>query len=122
MSKQNKKSPSLKSIKTEESLTPGKVIMKFSTHQYYNDLDKPIFLAGKEYELEGADWIQRWLKRGGEIVSGSLPMPAQEPSAPSTIVPPGEQSGEPDGDIVENPESTGLTEDTEKPVATPKDK
>lgn len=47
---------------------PSKVKMKFKEHKYYNDLDSPIFEAGKVYEIEGSEWIQRWLKRGGEIV------------------------------------------------------
>lgn len=83
--------------KTTESLAPTKVKMKFATHQYYNDLDKPIFESGKVYELEGADWIQRWLKRGGVIVSGELPLPVPEPVNPSKIVGQGgEQTGDSD--------------------------
>lgn len=59
-------------LKITEKLAPGKVKMKFSEHKYYNDLNKPLFMAGEVYELEGADWIQRWVKRGGEIVEGKL--------------------------------------------------
>lgn len=85
-------------ISTTENLAPEKVKMKFSEHKYYNDLDKPLFEAGKVYELEGAGWIQRWLKRGGEIVEGSFALPAADEPNPSTIVPPGPQGGEQDGD------------------------
>jgi hypothetical protein len=66
-----------------------KVKMRFATHQYYNDLKNPIFYAGEVYELEGADWIQRWLKRGGEIVDGEMPTPKPEEQNPSVIVSPG---------------------------------
>lgn len=47
---------------------PTKVKMIFTENKFYNDLKNPIFEANKVYELEGADWIQRWLKRGGAIV------------------------------------------------------
>ncbi len=47
---------------------PKKVLMRFSTNQFYNNQDVPIFEANKVYPLEGQDWINRWLKRGGEIV------------------------------------------------------
>lgn len=46
-----------------------KVLMRFKEHKYYNDLNNPIFDAGKVYELSGAAWIERWIKRGGEIVT-----------------------------------------------------
>lgn len=45
-----------------------KVLMRFSENKIYNDLNKPIFYKGEVYELEGKAWIERWLKRGGEIV------------------------------------------------------
>lgn len=62
-----------------------KVKMKFSEEKFYNDQTKPMFEAGKVYELEGFDWIQRWLKRGGEIVEELKvkPVPVQE--APKEI-------------------------------------
>lgn len=63
-----------------------KVKMKFSEDKFYNDLNKPMFLAGEIYELEGAGWIQRWLKRGGEIVEGEMPLPPQDEPNPSEIV------------------------------------
>lgn len=47
---------------------PKKVLMRFTTNQFYNNQDVPIFEANKVYALEGQDWINRWLKRGGEIV------------------------------------------------------
>lgn len=46
----------------------NKVLMRFSENKYYNDKEKPIFEKGKVYALEGAGWIQRWIKRGGEVV------------------------------------------------------
>lgn len=51
---------------------PEEVLMRFSENKFYNDLSKPEFEAGKVYRLKGADWIQRWLKRGGEIVTEEL--------------------------------------------------
>lgn len=69
-----------------ETLAPTKVKMKFSKHQYYNDLNTPLFYQGEVYELEGADWIQRWIKRGGEIVSGKAPVAVPEPANPSILV------------------------------------
>lgn len=74
-------------LRTTEDLAPGKVKMKFKEDKFYTDRDKPIFEAGKVYELEGADWIQRWLKRGGEIVHDARPAPAPAPVDPSTVVP-----------------------------------
>lgn len=59
-------------LKITETLPKGTVLMKFTEHKYYNDLSTPLFYAGKVYELEGADWIQRWLKRGGEIIEGDV--------------------------------------------------
>jgi hypothetical protein len=59
----------------KEALKSGAVKMKFSEHKYYNDLNKPMFMAGEVYVLEGVEWISRWLKRGGEIVQGDLVMP-----------------------------------------------
>lgn len=52
----------------KEADSKEKVCMTFSEPKFYTDLSKPIFEAGKVYELEGADWIQRWIKRGGVIV------------------------------------------------------
>lgn len=91
-------------LRTTENQIPHKVKMKFKEHKYYTDKDKPIFYAGKIYELEGADWIQRWLKRGGEIVQDARPAPAPTPSNPSVVVP---KSGAPAGDNKpENKETT----------------
>lgn len=70
----------------EESNQPQVVKMKFSEDKYYNDLDKPIFEKDKVYELEGAGWIQRWVKRGGEVVEGEIPFPEQDEPNPSEIV------------------------------------
>lgn len=69
-----------------KAATPGKVKMKFKEHMYYNDLNNPMFNAGEIYELEGADWIQRWLKRGGEIVEGDLVLPKGDKPNPSALV------------------------------------
>lgn len=75
MAKPVNKNKNKQPLKITENHTPGKVKMRFKEHKYYNDLDKPHFEAGKVYELEGAGWIQRWLKRGGEIVEGGISYP-----------------------------------------------
>lgn len=54
------------------------VKMKFNEDKFYSDLTVPHFEKGKVYEIKGADQIQRWLKRGGEIVQGGLDIPPQE--------------------------------------------
>lgn len=55
-----------------------KVKMIFSQDKFYNDLNNPIFLKGKVYELEGADWIQRWEKRGGQIIDENVAAPLSD--------------------------------------------
>jgi len=56
----------------------SKVKMIFTEAKFYNDSENPIFEPNKVYELEGADWIQRWVKRGGAIVDEKTnkPVPA----------------------------------------------
>ena len=61
------------------------VKMKFSEDKFYNDPNVPMFQAGKVYDMEGGDWIQRWLKRGGEIVYGEMPLPPSDISSPSIV-------------------------------------
>lgn len=87
LKKEVKKAPvkNLKDVKITETLEPNKVVMVFKEHKYYNDLDTPIFEAGKPHTLEGADWIQRWLKRGGEIIEGQFVLPSGKTS-PSKVV------------------------------------
>ena len=48
---------------------PKKVLMRFEENKFYNDMDNPEFEAGKVYTLEGENWINRWLKRGGIIMT-----------------------------------------------------
>ena len=85
MSKIKKNTKPAKTVKVTENLEPNKVKMVFSEHKFYNDLNTPIFEAGKVYELEGAGWIQRWLKRGGNIVEGDFSLPEVEIN-PSALV------------------------------------
>ena len=79
-----------KSAKIQEEKQAGegtKVFMRFQQHQYFNDLNTPLFEAGKIYELVGAAWIQRWMKRGGEIVekkdSEKVEKPAEQNPIPT---------------------------------------
>lgn len=75
--KNKNKQEQLKEIKLPETISPEeqKVKMRFSEHKFYNDLNKPLYEAGKVYEVVGAGFIQRWLKRGGVIVEGELNFP-----------------------------------------------
>lgn len=87
-----KKNPPVSAVTKSEDhvegseLKEGEVLMKFSEHKYYTDQDTPIFYAGKTYKLEGAAWIERWLKRGGTIVEGEAPVTPQEPVNLSEVV------------------------------------
>lgn len=87
--KQNKKQQ-----QQVENTGKNVVKMKFTEHKYYNDLNNPIFFAGKVYEIEGDDQIQRWLKRGGIIVSGELKLPEQDAPNPSVLIPEGNKPKE----------------------------
>lgn len=71
MSKQ-KKLAKAAAAEAAENEPKQKVVMVFSEDKFYNDLSKPLYEKGKPYEIVGADMIQRWLKRGGEIVKGEL--------------------------------------------------
>ena len=73
MSKNNNKEKA-KSKQTNENV----VKMKFKEHKFYRDMSTPHYYAGQVYEIEGADQIQRWLKRGGEIVEGNITAPEAE--------------------------------------------
>lgn len=69
MSKKEQRRLEAANRKQEAESGVKKVFMRFPQNQYYNDQTNPIFEKGKIYELEGASWIQRWLKRGGEILT-----------------------------------------------------
>jgi len=84
-----KEEPTATAAKKEKVKTDkdGEVVvkMKFSSTQFYRDPDVPIFNAGEVYEVKGAEWINRWLKRGGEIVEGALPIETDNEMKPSSI-------------------------------------
>ena len=69
---------------------PTKVLMRFKEDKFYNDLTKPIYEAGKIYEIEGSDFIERWKKRGGEIVTEE----SLQSEAPGEPVANDEQNGQ----------------------------
>ena len=52
-----------------------KVKMVFSEDKFYNDRENPLFIKGEIYGLEGQDWIERWIKRGGAIVDENTGLP-----------------------------------------------
>jgi len=78
MAKANKAAKAKALVEAKEHNDAQVVKMKFSEDKFYNDFTKAHFEAGKVYEVKGADMIQRWLKRGGEIVSGELTSPKIE--------------------------------------------
>ena len=75
MSKKNQNKKKSDNQNSEKSLQSNVVKMRFKEAKFYNDLSKPLYLPGEVYQIEGADMIQRWLKRGGEIVEGKLEQP-----------------------------------------------
>lgn len=85
MSKNKPKNQGPRGTKVVQEMQPNKVKMTFTERKYYNDMDTPFFEPDKVYELEGADWIQRWLKRGGTIVQGELTFPKPEEPSLSTV-------------------------------------
>lgn len=82
----NKEQRNQEKAQAREKADQQSVVMKFKDNKFYNDQEKPLYEAGKEYRIQGADMIQRWLKRGGEIVGGELEMPDQT-ADPSHLVP-----------------------------------
>lgn len=51
-------------------MSSKKVKMIFSKDMFYNDMNKPLYCAGKIYDVE-ENMVARWLKRGGEVVDGT---------------------------------------------------
>jgi len=86
MSKKKREEKKQQKEKLAELDKSEKVLMRFKEDKFYNDLNTPIFKSGEVYEMEGSSWIQRWVKRGGEIVEGTIPMPEQKPADPSFLV------------------------------------
>ena len=90
------KKSSGKEVAAEAKEASKTVAMKFSKNMFYTDLDNPIFFSGVVYELEGEEWIQRWLKRGGEIVDekpakgvelSTTPPPSPAIDTPTKVAP-----------------------------------
>jgi hypothetical protein len=57
---------------SKQPLSKDSVVMVFNDFKYYSDPNTPLYEPGKQYTIDGADMIQRWLKRGGKIVSGEI--------------------------------------------------
>lgn len=108
MSKSSHRTGGPRGLRTTETLAPGKVKMKFKEDKFYNDRHTPIFKAGEVYELEGEAWIQRWIKRGGEIVKDARPVPVHTPD-PSVVIP-NPKSGAPVGDKEPETKETNPTQ------------
>ena len=83
--KKLKKALAVKEKSEQDSVQVVK--MRFKEDKFYKDQDVAHFEKGKVYEVKGADQIQRWLKRGGEIVEGQLEIPLVEVN-PSVVVSP----------------------------------
>lgn len=62
------------------------VKMRFPRDMFYNDPTVALYEAGKVYTIEGADMVQRWLKRGGVIVEGELVFPKPKEEVHSSVV------------------------------------
>lgn len=87
----------------EEIARRPKVKMRFPRDMYYNDLNNPIYRKGEIYEIE-PQMVERWVKRGGEIVTGAkvepkrptppAPGPSKEPAKGGANKEPVEGSGE----------------------------
>ena len=87
MSKSQKKiEKEMAKAKVQKENSSQKVKMKFNEDKFYNDFTKPEYEKNKVYTIEGADKIQRWLKRGGVIVEGELKVEEPAPN-PSELVP-----------------------------------
>lgn len=71
--------------------------MKFFADKFYNDLNKPLYLAGQIYDVP-EDMVARWQKRGGVLVEDipTLPTKAEEPApleTPETPEVPADEQG-----------------------------
>lgn len=77
MSKHKERNAAKKAViaKQKEVDDQQSVKMKFKEDKFYNDLNVPLYEKDKVYEIKGADMIQRWVRRGGEIVEGELEFP-----------------------------------------------
>lgn len=98
-----------------------KVRMRFKENKFYNDLTKPHFLAGKIYTVEGQDMIDRWLKRGGEIVEDESPKALANSLEDKTQDPPAPENTEPQTSSSLDQNPPGETA-PKAPVATPEEK
>ena len=84
MSKKNKNNKKNKIKEQKEKEAKQSALMLFHQDGYYNDLTKPLYLKGNTYEIFGRDMINRWLKRGAEIVDKG---DASEPEEQNIITP-----------------------------------
>lgn len=110
----SKKQSKIAALKLKEREDAGQVVkMRFSEDKFYNDLSVAHFEKGKIYDIHGADQIQRWVKRGGEIVQGSIEVSKPDVANPSSIVG-GVETKEPEAvSEVENHEESRDSESTE---------
>ena len=67
MSKKYQEQKAKEAAKAQELARKPKVKMRFKEDKYYNDVHNPLYRAGEIVEVE-ARMVDRWLKRGGEII------------------------------------------------------
>lgn len=82
----NKNNQKKKKQVSREDLPAGAVVMKFPKDMYYKNYTDVHFEKDKEYVIEAQD-ITRWLKRGGQIVSGELPVAEEVETPQEDVVP-----------------------------------
>lgn len=111
----SKKQNKIAALKTKQKEDAGQVVkMRFSEDKFYNDLSVAHFEKGKIYEIHGADQIQRWVKRGGEIVQGEIEVSKPDVPNPSELIGGIETKEAEPVSEVENHEESRDSESTEK--------
>lgn len=81
MGKQKNQKKQIRIEAREELKKQPKTKMIFTEDKFYNDLNKPLYLANTEYEIE-PQMVDRWLRRGGKIVTNETQVPEAPAQAP----------------------------------------
>lgn len=72
---------------TAKENSQKKAKMRFTSDMFYNDPTIPKYVSGEVAEIVGGDMIQRWLKRGAEIVDDKTPVGKPEADKPKVEAP-----------------------------------